>query len=340
MQHTTICITATDGVRLSVERWTPEGSPAAVIHLIHGMAEHAACYSRLAASLTARGWEVWADDHRGHGKTAGSVEAAGVFADHDGWEVVLNDQLTVMDAERAEHPGLPLVVIGHSLGSIIARDVAIRWGERLAAMVLSGVSDGLGALAPLARTLANREAAKGPSLPSPRLHAMSFLGFNKQFRPNRSDYDWLSRDPEEVDAYIADPMCGFICSAGFFRDTLTGLSRATDLRLLAAIPAGLPVLVEGGGADPVSKNGRGTRAVAASLRQAGVDDVTCVIYEGARHEIFNETNRDAIVRLTAEWIASTLAAGQAPKGTLSGSWQFGCADVSIPSTHPANVSKL
>lgn len=299
-------VIAADGVGLSVERWLPEDSPTAIVHIIHGMAEHAARYARLAEVFTDRGWEVWADDHRGHGRTAGSIDAAGSFASDNGWEVVLGDQRLVLDTERAMHPDLPVVVLGHSLGSIIARDLAIRWGDEFAALVLTGAPGDPGIIGYLGQVLASRESAKESTAPSPRLNSLSFGGYNKAFRPNRSEFDWLSRDHAEVDAYLADPMCGFICSAGLFRDMLTGLSRVTDPDLLANLPAELPVLVETGSADPVTRNGRSSREIAAALTKAGVREVTCVSYQAARHEIFNEINRAAVSQLTADWIAAQL----------------------------------
>lgn len=307
MRHDTISVPAADGTRLSVERWLPDTEPIAIVQVMHGMAEHAARYARLAEALTARGWAVYADDHRGHGRTAGSLAAVGSFAEDDGWEVAIHDQQTLSNAYRTEHSGLPLVVLGHSLGSIMARDYAVRWGAGLSALVLTGTAGAPGALGVIGLAIARREAARhGATTPSPRLDAMSFGGFNKRFRPSRTAFDWLSRDPAEVDAYIADPWCGFICSSGFFVDLVTGLRRVTDPRVLAALPAGLPVLIECGGEDPVSDRGSDGLTTARAFNRAGVVDVTVVIHEGARHELFNETNRDDITALTADWIARRL----------------------------------
>ena len=308
MRHDTITVAAADGTPLSVERWLPDGEATAIVQVVHGMAEHAARYARLAEALTGRGWAVYADDHRGHGKTGGDLAAAGSFAPTDGWNVVVRDQHTLSDAYRAAHPSLPLVLLGHSLGSIIARDYALRWGADLAGLVLTGTPGSAGALGAVGRALAAREAARhGATAASPRLDQLSFGGFNKAFRPNRTDFDWLSRDAAEVDAYVADPWCGFVCSAGFFVDMLDGLRRVTDPRLLAGLPASLPILVQCGGADPVSRQGEAAHELARAFGRAGVSDVTAVVYEGARHELFNETNRDEITALTTGWITRRLA---------------------------------
>lgn len=306
MRHDIRTITTDDHQQLFVEQWLPDTEPTAVVHVIHGMAEHAARYEHLAETLTARGWAVRVDDHRGHGRSVSASGTIGHFADEDGWEAIIQDQRALLDADRSDHPGLPIVVVGHSLGTAIARDVAIRWGGELAALVLSGTPAGVGRLTPVARAVANREAAKGPSRPSQRLHDLAFWGFNKPFHPNRTEFDWLSRDPDQVDAYVADPLCGFVSSAAFFRDVVTGLARVADLGLLRHIPADLPVLAQSGGKDPAGANGRGARAATLALSAAGIRDVTCVIHEGGRHEIFNETNRDEVMELTAGWIARHL----------------------------------
>lgn len=303
MQHETIAVTAPDGALLNVERWLPDAPPTAVVHLMHGMAEHAGRYHRLAEAITARGWALWAADHRGHGKTPGPI---GHFADEDGWEVVMRDQRALLDAERDAHPGLPIVALGHSLGTIFARDVAIRWGDELSALVLSAAPGSQGLLGVAGLVLAKREAAKDPAAPSQRLNDLSFGGYNKAFRPARTDFDWLTRDEAEVDAYVADEQCGFVCTAGFFRDMLTGLTRVTDPKILRRVPDALPVLVATGGADPVTKNGKSTRAIASMLAEGGSRDVTTVVFEGARHEIFNETNGDDTTRVVMEWVASRL----------------------------------
>ena len=306
MKHDTLLVEAADGVRLSVERWLPASEPTAVIHLVHGMAEHAARYEHVAQWFTDRGWAVYADDHRGHGRTAASPVNAGHFADVDGWEVIMADQRLLLSREKAEHPGLPMVVVGHSMGSIIARDIASRWGQELTALVLTGAPGPLGATAPVARALAAREVTKGVSKPSELMNRIAFGTFNKAFE-QRTDFDWLSRDPSVVDAYVADPMCGFICSAGFFRDMLAGLARVNDPKVLAQFPSRLPVLVASGGEDPATNKAKGTRVISTALLQAGVTDVTAVIFEGARHEIFNETNRDEVLAVTCDWIERRLA---------------------------------
>lgn len=305
MIHDTIFVTAAKGFRLSVERWLPDAEPTAVVHLIHGMAEHAARYEHVAKAFVDQGWAVYADDHRGHGKTAASPVNAGHFADHDGWEVILADQRALLEGEQQAHPGLPIVVVGHSLGSIIARDVATRWGSQLTALVLSGAPGSQGVLDLPARALAAQQAAKAPGKPSKILDRLAFGSYNKGFE-QRTSFDWLSRDHTVVDAYVADPMCGFVCSGGFYRDMLGGLQRVTDPEVLAEIPEDLPILLASGGNDPVTDKGAATRKISLALADAGVRDITTAIFEGGRHEIFNEINRDEILAMVAAWIAQRL----------------------------------
>lgn len=307
MRHETLQIPASDGAMLAVQQWLPAGEPTAIIHVIHGMAEHAARYEGLANALTAHGWAVRADDHRGHGGTLGHGGVQGHFADADGWERVIADQRALLDADKAAFPGLPIVVLGHSLGSIMARDVACRWGGELAALVLTGAPGSAGLLGKAGLALANREARKDPSAPSPLLTKLSIGGYNRAFRPNRTDSDWLSRDDAVVDAFEADPLCGFTCTAGFFRDMLTGLARVTSPGVLSGLPTDLPVLVTAGGADPVADDGAAALGIGTALEKAGVTDVTCTVYPGARHEIFQETNRAQVFTDTAGWVAARLA---------------------------------
>lgn len=305
MKHDTVFVEAADGVRLAVERWLPTSEPTAVIHLVHGMAEHAARYEHVARWFTERGWAVHADDHRGHGKTAASTVNAGHFADTEGWEVIMTDQRLLLSRCKADHPGLPLVVVGHSMGSIIARDIATRWGQELSALVLTGAPGPQGPLGRAARTIAAREVIKGASRPSELMNRLAFGSYNKGFQ-QRTEFDWLSRDEAVVDAYVSDPMCGFLCSAGFYRDMLAGLERVTDPKVLDGIPSRLPVLVASGGEDPATNKAKATRAISRSLARAGLTDVTAVVFEGARHEIFNETNRDEVLAVTCDWIERRL----------------------------------
>ena len=308
MHSTTTTVTASDGTALQTHRWLPEGPPKAVVQIAHGMAEHSARYARLAEALTASGYAVYASDHRGHGATA-SKEDHGYFADHDGWATVVADLRAVTDLAREENPGLPVFLIGHSMGSFLTRAYVIDDSRELAGVVLSGTAGDPGLLGKVGALVAHTEARlRGRRHVSTLLDKLTFGQYNAAFKPNRTDFDWLSRDEAEVDLYVADDLCGNTFTSGFFADLLGGLSAINDRRQVARVRRDLPILVVAGGDDPVGDGGKGPLAVAAQYESVGVADVTCTIFPGARHEIFNETNRDEVTADVVAWLNAHLPA--------------------------------
>ncbi|WP_342779932.1 lysophospholipase [Leekyejoonella antrihumi] len=303
---TTFPLETHDGTQLQVYRWLPDGPPTAIVQLAHGMAEHAGRYERFAKALTDVGYVVYADDHRGHGLTAAGVDA-GYFADRGGWDKVVEDLSTVAQHAREEHPGLPLVLFGHSMGSFMVREYAIRHGSELAALVVCGTAGDPGMLGKVGGVVASLEGRiRGRKHPSNLMNKLTFGQYNAQFKPKRTDFDWLSRDPAEVDKYVADLQCGAVFSDGFFSDLLGGLAHLQRDDEVAKVPNDLPVLLISGDKDPVGDNGKGVRAVAAQLERAGVRDVTTTLYPGARHELLNETNRDEVTADVVSWIREHL----------------------------------
>ena len=308
MQSTTLTVTASDGTALHTHRWLPEGSPKAVVQIAHGMAEHAARYARLAEALTSAGYAVYAGDHRGHGATASKADH-GYFADTDGWDTVVADLRAVTDFAREEHPGLPVFLIGHSMGSFLARAYVIEDSRELSGLVLSGTAGDPGLLGKVGALVAATEARlRGRRHVSSMLDTMTFGQYNAAFKPNRTDFDWLSRDDAEVDLYVADDLCGNTFTSGFFADLLGGLGVINDRRQVARVRRDLPILLVAGDADPVGDKGKGVRAVAEQYESVGVVDVTCTLYPGARHEIFNETNRDEVTADVVAWLDAHLPA--------------------------------
>lgn len=299
-------VTAADGTPIALHAWPVEG-PRAVVLVAHGMAEHGARYDRLARRLNEAGLAAYAPDHRGHGATAGSLDRLGHFADSGGWDLVVGDLLTVVRELRRRHPGLPLVYLGHSMGSMLGRSLAIAHGDEIDLLVLSGTAGHPGLLGRVGRGLASLEArVRGQAAPSRLMDAMTFGGFNKPFTPARTRFDWLSRDEAEVDAYVADARCGNVHSARFYVDLLTGLADINHPRQVARIRPDLPVLVLSGAEDPVGGAGQQVREVADALRAAGVRDVTLTLYPDGRHEMFNETNRDDVTDDVLAWLDAHL----------------------------------
>ena len=308
MQSTTTTVTAGDGTVLHTNRWLPDGPPKAAVQLAHGMAEHSARYARLAAALTDAGYAVYAHDHRGHGTTGGEDDH-GFFADENGWASVVDDMRRVTGLAQDENPGLPLFLLGHSMGSFLARSYVIEDSGGLAGLVLSGTGGDPGLLGKAGLLIAKGEArVRGRRHVSPLLDKLTFGQYNAAFKPNRTPFDWLSRDEAEVDAYLADTMCGQTFTSGFFVDLVGAQPTINDRRKVARVRRDLPVLLIGGDKDPVGRNGKGVREVAEQYRSVGVTDVTCTLYPGARHEIFNETNRDEVTADLIRWLDAHLPA--------------------------------
>ncbi|MDF8263615.1 alpha/beta hydrolase [Luteipulveratus flavus] len=309
MRADTFTLESHDGTSLHVHRWLPDGEPSAIVQLAHGMAEHAARYERFAQALTDAGYAVYAEDHRGHGRTSEGADT-GYLADSDGWGTVVEDLFALTERACSEHPGLSVVLFGHSMGSFLARSYAMRHGDELAGLVLCGTATDPGLLGKVGKAVASVEArVRGRRHPSDLMNKLTFGQYNAAFKPTRTDFDWLSRDEAEVDTYIADPRCGEVFTSAFYVDLLGGLAEISSDRDVARIPSGLPVLVISGDQDPVGgKGAKGVKAVAAQLRSAGVQDVILTLYPGARHELLNETNRDEVTADVLTWIAKTLKA--------------------------------
>lgn len=302
MQSTTTTVAAADGTALFTHRWLPDGEPKGVVVIAHGMAEHSARYARVAEALTAAGYAVYAHDHRGHGRTAAEADH-GYFADEGGWAAVVADLGAVRDHARGEHPGLPVVLLGHSMGSFLARAAVLQDSRHLAGLVLSGTAGDPGLVGKAGALLAAAEARiRGRRHVSTLMDTLTFGRYNAAFSPRRTDVDWLSRDEAEVDAYVADPLCGNTFTSGFYCDLLGGLATINDPTTVAGLRADLPVLLVAGDEDPVGARGKGPRAVAQQYREAGLTDVTCTTYPGARHEVFNETNRDEVLADVVRWL--------------------------------------
>ena len=334
MQTSLTRLTADDGTRLVVHIWLPEwlidgsllvadapeaGAPArtpaatrpqvpgaarprGIIVIAHGMAEHASRYARFAASAVEEGYAVLAGDHRGHGATA-APGGFGFVAEKGGWDRVVADMGTVLDAARRAWPDVPVFLMGHSWGSFLARDLAARRGGELAGLILLGTGSGTGALTrPAAAVCAGESRLRGPRHPSRLLNALAFGPYQRHFAPNRTEADWISRDVHEVDRYVADPWCGFVCTASFFRDLVAGGRAVNTAAHATAVPAQLPMLLASGDRDPVGAMGRGVQRSATLYRRAGVREVCVILYPGGRHELLNETNRDQVTGDILTWI--------------------------------------
>src|SRR5215831_8781459 len=236
MRTETFRFQADDGKSLFVHRFSPDDGPKAIVAISHGMAEHSARYARFAEALTAARYVVYAHDHRGHGQTAAGPEELGSFGP-GGYPRVVKDLGQILDEARAKHPGLPVFLFGHSMGSYVAQTYLIESGSTLRAAILSGSSGKPSLVASAGRYVARLERARlGGTGKSKLLGDLSFGSFNKSFGKTRTAFDWLSRDPAEVDKYVADPLCGFTVSIDLWIAVLDAISDNADPERQKRVP--------------------------------------------------------------------------------------------------------
>ena len=268
-------------VALTAYRWDPSGTPRGIVQLTHGMGEHLLRYEPLAGALTAAGFVVIGQDHRGHGASAQG--AWGVLGE-GGWDELVRDIGRVSDAARADFPDLPLVLLGHSMGSFAAQQYVLDHSDELAGLVLTGTA-----------VLDLLEPALDLSQP------MDLSAFNAPFE-HRTGYEWLSRDEAQVDRYVADEQCGFGLSDVDGRQMFASARQVADPARLAGLRRDLPVWIAVGEHDPVNGQLALVNPLVQRLEDAGLSDVTLVVYPEARHEVFNETNRDEVVADLLAWL--------------------------------------
>ncbi|HEV7650917.1 MAG TPA: alpha/beta hydrolase [Actinophytocola sp.] len=276
-----------DGQTITAYRWEPAAAARGIVQLTHGMGEHVRRYDALAGALTGEGFLVVGQDHRGHGSTATTLGELGP----GGWDALVDDIGVLAGLTKAEHPGLPHVLVAHSMGSFAAQQYLLDHSRDVTAVALTGTSL-LDLLEPAL------EQVDAP---------LELSAFNAPFLPARTDYDWLSRDEEQVDRYVADPHCGFGIDPASTRAMFAGARAVADPARLAAMRADLPVYVAVGELDPVGGQTALARLLVDRYRAAGLTDVTLTVYPGARHEVFNETNRDEVVAALLAWLARVSA---------------------------------
>ncbi|CAN7687593.1 lysophospholipase [Paenibacillus sp. LjRoot56] len=305
----------TQGIKHYVYEWLPSEDVGfkGIVQIAHGMAETAARYERLADVLTKNGYAVYANDHLGHGRTAGSLEAVGKFG-KDGFHAMADamGQITSQIRTRYAESNLPLFMLGHSMGSFLTQyymgSYLERYPTHVQGILLSGSNGKEGPVLQVGIGIATLEAAiRGDHFRSVLLTALSFGSFNTKFKPNRTAFDWLSRDEREVDAYINDPYCGGIFTSGYFRDFFKGLMEIHTLQHLARIRKEIPIYIFSGEDDPVGGQGKGIRSLIKTYEKLGIQDISYKLYPGGRHEMLNEINRDEvmgdIVARLDSWIA-------------------------------------
>lgn len=272
-----------------VHRWQGATAPLAVLVIAHGMGEHGRRYARFAEAMVTEGFVVYANDHRGHGLTVQREDQLGDYGEA-GWAGLVSDQRTVIEKAKADFPGLPVILLGHSMGSMVVQHLLTETSDLVDAAALSGTT----AVDIMAAAMADPDVNV-------------FDAMNDAFKPTRTDFDWLSRDEAEVDAYIADPLCGFTVNDA----STAGLGEAgiafSTPQAIGNIRKDLPLYIFSGDKDPVGLNGELVSLVAQRYRDAKIQNVGLKVYKEARHEVLNETNRAEITADFAAWAQRTLS---------------------------------
>jgi alpha-beta hydrolase superfamily lysophospholipase len=286
MDPDTFSYRSADGRLLAAYRWSARDAQkgAGLVVLVHGMGEHLRRYDHVADALTHQGFVVYGHDHRGHGASLAGDEEPGQLGPK-GWSALVDDLNRVIAQAKSDHPRLPVVVVAHSMGSFATQQFLLDHGAQVDAVALTGTA-----------ALDLLESALDLS------GDLDLTAFNTPFQPARTDFDWLSRDESVVDAYLADPLCGFGIDAVSLKDMFAGARRLADPAEVARMPHDLPVYVAVGSKDPV--NGALTLLwpLVDRYRAAGLSDVTVRVYDDGRHEILNEINRAEVIDDLLQWL--------------------------------------
>lgn len=289
------------GGKLYCRIWEPEEKPRAILQIIHGIAEHSERYGAFAEFLNNHGILVAAEDHMGHGKSIGEGDTQGYF--NGGWRAAVSDVRQLQRALMQQYPGVPVFMLGHSMGSFMARTILYAYPDSgLRGAIISGTGWQPAPVLKAGLAFCHLEAAKlGEKNISGALNKLVFGGYNQKFAPNRTSCDWLSTDTEVVDRYVADPLCGFDATIGLTRDMLWGIEQIQKKSNLAKMDKKLPVWFFAGDQDPVGDMGKGVLQSVDAFKKAGMQEVYVTLYSG-RHEMLNEQNKEQVYDDVLDWI--------------------------------------
>lgn len=295
---------STDGVhRCAGYLWRPQGEVRGVVQIVHGIAEHMGRYDHFARYLNDHGYAVCGEDHLGHGKTGEAAGQFGYFARHDGWTLAAADVRAFRQLMGQRFPGVPYILLGHSMGSFLTRTYLCRYPGTVDGAILSGTGQENPLLVAGGKSLASLIGhLRGFDTVSGLVNDLALGAYNKQFKPNRTTADWISRDEQVVDTYLRDPFCTFIPTVGLYRDMLGGLQYISSSRALSQMDPNTPIYIFSGDQDPVGSNGAGVRKVYGYFKDHGTRDLTLKLYPEARHETLNETNRMEVYADVLAWL--------------------------------------
>jgi alpha-beta hydrolase superfamily lysophospholipase len=291
MAATSFTVPGSDGAKVAAYRWEPAGAARGAVQIVHGLGEHVRRYEHLATTLAGAGFLVQGHDTRGHGATIADGAEPGVIG-AEGWRASIDDIGVLVGRLRTDVPGVPVVLLGHSMGSFAVQQYIAEHSDDVDVVVLSGTA------------AADLMPALDSDVP------LDLSGFNAPFEPARTGYEWLTRDEAQVDAYVADPLCGFGYDVAGAKAVYAGALAAADPQRVAGIRHDLPVYIVVGEVDPVGDELASVRTLVDRYRNAGLTDVELKVYPGARHEVFNETNRDEVERDLVRWLDRVVPAAR------------------------------
>lgn len=300
---------SSDGVhKIHGIMWKPDDREIiGVLQIIHGMVEHIDRYDAFARYMCAHGFVVAGEDHLGHGYSVKSDEELGMFAKKNGSEYVIADNYRLKKHMEREFEGVPYFVLGHSMGSFIARVFMARHSEELDGVIIMGTGNQPVIATTFGKGLAGIIAAvKGHDYRSQLINNIAFGAYNKRFQPSRTPYDWLTKDEAIVDEYKQNKLCTYIFTVSGYKDLFTWIHDSGKVEILRKTRTDLPVFVVSGAQDPVGGFGRGVKTVYEKLKEADLEDVTLELYENDRHEILNETDRAMVYEDILKWIISKM----------------------------------
>ncbi|MGZ2381125.1 alpha/beta fold hydrolase [Rhizobium brockwellii] len=301
------------GVSLAYHHAEAEAAARGILLISHGLAEHSKRYRSFAEAMAERGYHVYAHDHRGHGETTAPDAPIGRFARRGGVERVIGDVIAMRGHAASRHPGLPVILFGHSMGGLIALNAAVTAPADFDAVAVwnSNFAVGLAGRAAQAILLAER-MLKGSDVPSGLLPKLTFGTWGKSIAGRRTEFDWLSRRPDEVDKYVTDPLCGFDASVSLWLDLFELTFRAPQNIHLDRLPRDMPIHLVGGGEDPATERGKAVLWLSNHLKGRGFSRISTQIYQDMRHETLNEIGADAAIAAFAEWCDRAVASDQYP----------------------------
>lgn len=296
------------GATIAYHHSPAKGDARGILLISHGLAEHSRRYAAFAEAMAAHGFHVYAHDHRGHGETIAADAPIGRFARRNGVEQVISDVLAMRELAATAHPGLPIILFGHSMGGLISLNTAVTHPDKFDAVTVWNSNFNPGLAGRAAQLILKTERMfKGSDVPSGPLPRLTFGTWGKSIPNRRTEFDWLSRVPEQVDKYIADPLCGFDASVSLWLDIFELSFRVPQKTYLDRLRRDMPIHLTGGGKDPATDNGKAISWLSNHLKSAGFSRITTAIHPDMRHETLNEIGAAQAISDFADWCEKATA---------------------------------